>query len=49
MIRDFTIGEFWYLLQATRWTIALAAVAFVGGEHRRIRHRARADRQVARR
>ena len=31
MIRDFTIGEFWYLLQATRWTVALAAVAFVGG------------------
>jgi len=31
MIRDFTIGEFWYLLQATRWTIALATVAFVGG------------------
>ena len=31
MIRDFTIGEFWYLLQATRWTILLALVAFVGG------------------
>jgi polar amino acid transport system permease protein len=31
MIRDFTIGEFWYLLLATRWTIALALVAFVGG------------------
>jgi polar amino acid transport system permease protein len=31
MIRDFTIAEFWYLLQATRWTIALALVAFVGG------------------
>ena len=31
MIRDFTIHEFWYLLEATRWTIALAAVAFVGG------------------
>ena len=31
MIRDFTIGEFWYLLQATRWTIALAGVAFAGG------------------
>ena len=31
MIRDFTINEFWYLLQATRWTIVLAAVAFLGG------------------
>ena len=31
MIRDFTINEFWYLIQATRWTIALAAIAFVGG------------------
>lgn len=31
MIRDFTISEFWYLLQATRWTILLSLVAFVGG------------------
>ena len=31
MIREFTIDEFWYLIQATRWTILLAAVAFVGG------------------
>ena len=31
MIRDFTINEFFYLLQATRWTVVLAAVAFVGG------------------
>ena len=31
MIREFTIDEFWYLLLATRWTIVLAAVAFVGG------------------
>lgn len=31
MIREFTINELWYLLQATRWTILLAAVAFVGG------------------
>lgn len=31
MIREFTIDEFWYLLQATRWTIVLAAVAFAGG------------------
>ena len=31
MIREFTINEFWYLIQATRWTIVLAVVAFVGG------------------
>jgi polar amino acid transport system permease protein len=31
MIREFTFNEFWYLIQATRWTILLAAVAFVGG------------------
>jgi polar amino acid transport system permease protein len=31
VIRDFTLNEFWYLLLATRWTIVLAAVAFVGG------------------
>ena len=31
MIREFTISEFWYLLQATRWTVVLACVAFVGG------------------
>jgi polar amino acid transport system permease protein len=31
MIREFTIGEFWYLLLAARWTVALAAVAFLGG------------------
>ena len=23
MIRDFTLNEFWYLIQATRWTIVL--------------------------
>ena len=31
MIRDFTISELWYLLLATRWTIVLAVVAFLGG------------------
>ena len=31
MIRDFTIGEFGYLLLATRWTIMLAVVTFLGG------------------
>lgn len=31
MIREFSFNEFVYLLQATRWTMLLAAVAFVGG------------------
>jgi polar amino acid transport system permease protein len=31
VIREFSLNEFWYLVLATRWTIALAAVAFVGG------------------
>jgi len=31
VIREFTVSEFWYLLQATRWTILLSIVAFVGG------------------
>jgi polar amino acid transport system permease protein len=31
VIREFTINEFWYLLLATRWTVALAVVAFAGG------------------
>ena len=31
MIREFTLHEFWYLLLATRWTIVLALVAFIGG------------------
>jgi polar amino acid transport system permease protein len=31
MIRDFTVSEFWYLLQATRWTIFLSIVGLVGG------------------
>jgi len=31
VIREFTLNEFWYLLQATRWTIVLAGVAFIGG------------------
>jgi len=31
VIREFTFGEFWYLLLATRWTIVLAVVAFAGG------------------
>jgi polar amino acid transport system permease protein len=31
VIREFTLNELWYLLLATRWTIALAGVAFVGG------------------
>ena len=31
MIREFTFVDFLYLLAATRWTLALTAVAFVGG------------------
>jgi polar amino acid transport system permease protein len=31
VIREFTLSEFWYLLQATRWTILLSLLAFVGG------------------
>ncbi|WP_370654365.1 amino acid ABC transporter permease [Rhodoferax sp.] len=30
-MREFTITEFWYLLQAARWTIVLSVVAFFGG------------------
>ena len=31
MIRDFTLGEVWFLVQALRWTLLLTMVAFVGG------------------
>jgi polar amino acid transport system permease protein len=31
MLREFTINEFWYLLFAARWTLALTAIAFTGG------------------
>ena len=31
MIREFTFIDFLYLLAAARWTLALAAIAFVGG------------------
>ncbi|HEY2871491.1 MAG TPA: amino acid ABC transporter permease [Reyranella sp.] len=31
MIREFSLSEVWFLLQALRWTIALALIAFVGG------------------
>ncbi|MBV8408422.1 MAG: amino acid ABC transporter permease [Alphaproteobacteria bacterium] len=31
MIREFTFIDFLYLLAATRWTLALTAVAFAGG------------------
>ena len=31
MIREFTFVDFLYLLAATRWTLALTAIAFAGG------------------
>ena len=31
MIREFTANELWFLVLAARWTIALSAIAFVGG------------------
>jgi polar amino acid transport system permease protein len=31
VIREFTVSEFWYLVQATRWTIVLSLIAFLGG------------------
>jgi len=31
MLRDFTMGEVWYLIFAARWTLALTAIAFTGG------------------
>jgi polar amino acid transport system permease protein len=31
MLREFTINEVWYLVFAARWTLALTAIAFLGG------------------
>lgn len=31
MIREFTLSEVWFLLQALQWTAALALLAFLGG------------------
>lgn len=31
MIRPFTINEVWFLVSAVQWTLALSAIAFVGG------------------
>ncbi len=31
MIRTFGVNEFWFIVAAVRWTIALSAVAFAGG------------------
>ena len=31
MIRPFTSAEFFYLLYAVRWTLALSVIAFAGG------------------
>ncbi|MBI1773933.1 MAG: amino acid ABC transporter permease [Proteobacteria bacterium] len=30
-MREFSISEVWFLVQATRWTVLLAVVAFIGG------------------
>ncbi len=31
MIREFTAYELWFLVQAVRWTVLLALIAFIGG------------------
>lgn len=31
MLREFTLNEVWYLIEAARWTLALTSLAFVGG------------------
>jgi polar amino acid transport system permease protein len=31
VIREFTLSEAWFLVQAVRWTVLLAVLAFVGG------------------
>src|SRR4029077_10306960 len=31
MIREFTLGEVWFLVLALRWTVLLTVVAFVAG------------------
>ena len=31
MIREFSLGEVWFLLLAVRWTVLLTGVAFIGG------------------
>jgi polar amino acid transport system permease protein len=31
VIREFTLSEVWFLVQAVRWTLLLAVLAFVGG------------------
>lgn len=31
MLRQFAIGDLWYLVEAARWTMALTALAFLGG------------------
>lgn len=30
-MRTFGVSEFWFILQAAQWTLALSAIAFVGG------------------
>src|SRR5687767_9591105 len=31
MIRAFGMNEFWFIVSAVRWTLALSAIAFAGG------------------
>jgi polar amino acid transport system permease protein len=31
VIREFTVNELWFLISATRWTVLLTLVSFVGG------------------
>ena len=31
MIREFSLSEVWFLVQAVRWTVLLALLAFIGG------------------
>ena len=31
MIREFSVSELWFLILAVRWTVLLAATAFIGG------------------
>jgi polar amino acid transport system permease protein len=31
MIREFSAGEFWFLIMAARWTLLLSLIAFAGG------------------
>ena len=30
-MRTFGLSEFWFIVQAAQWTLALSCIAFVGG------------------